>query len=97
MVCDVFDEMLQASYRACCCCFTYRGILVLRCLFIPQGLNDLDKAVTHYREVLKVDSTNVEAIACIGTHHFYNDQPEIALRFYRYAFSTSDECVHAPP
>ena len=51
--------------------------------FSVQGLNDLDAAVEHYREVLKVDSTNVEAIACIGTHHFYNDQPEIALRFYR--------------
>ena len=36
--------------------------------------------------MLKFDSTNVEAIACIGTHHFYTDQPEIALRFYR--------CVH---
>ena len=37
----------------------------------------------YYREVLKYDCTCVEAIACIGTHHFYNDQPEIALRFYR--------------
>lgn len=49
-----------------------------------QGLNDLDSAVNYYREVLKYDSTCVEAIACIGTHHFYSDQPEIALRFYRY-------------
>lgn len=50
----------------------------------PQGLGDLDTAVTHYRDVLKSDSTCVEAIACIATHHFYSDQPELALRFYRY-------------
>ena len=39
----------------------------------------------HYKEVLKADATNVEAIACIATNHFYSDQPEIALRFYRSA------------
>ena len=50
----------------------------------PQGMGDLDAAVTHYRDVLKSDSTCVEAIACIATHHFYSDQPELALRFYRY-------------
>ena len=56
---------------------------VVDCQF-PQGLGDLDTAVTHYRDVLKSDSTCVEAIACIATHHFYSDQPELALRFYRY-------------
>jgi hypothetical protein len=25
----------------------------------------------------------VEAIACIGMNHFYADQPELSLRFYR--------------
>lgn len=24
-----------------------------------------------------------EAIACLASHHFYTDQPELALRFYR--------------
>lgn len=56
---------------------------IVDCQF-PQGLGDLDTAVTHYRDVLKSDSTCVEAIACIATHHFYSDQPELALRFYRY-------------
>lgn len=41
-------------------------------------------SVRHYREVLAQDSSNIEAIACIGMHHFYTDQPEVALRFYRY-------------
>lgn len=50
---------------------------------VQEGLNDMNSAVKHYKDVLKQDSTNVEAIACIGMHHFYSDQPEIALRFYR--------------
>ena len=29
------------------------------------------------------DASNIEAIACIASHHFYDDQPEVALRFYR--------------
>ena len=49
-----------------------------------QGLNDLDTAVSYYKEVVKYDATNVEAIACIATHYFYSEQPEMALRFYRY-------------
>ena len=34
-------------------------------------------------QVLYFDSSNVESIACLASHHFYTDQPEIALRFYR--------------
>ncbi|CAL4126613.1 unnamed protein product, partial [Meganyctiphanes norvegica] len=50
---------------------------------IYEGLHDLTKAVKFYKNVLNGDATHVEAIACIGTHHFYTDQPEVALRFYR--------------
>ena len=32
---------------------------------------------------MKLDNTNIEAIACIAANHFYNDQPEISLKFYR--------------
>lgn len=49
----------------------------------PQELNDMTNAVKLYKDVLHYDNTHVEAIACIATHHFYTDQPEIALRFYR--------------
>ncbi len=34
-------------------------------------------------QALLLDSTNVEAIACIASQHFYTDQPEIALQFYK--------------
>lgn len=46
-------------------------------------MDQMEEAVKLYKEVLKFDSMNVEAIACIATHHFYSDQPEIALKFYR--------------
>ena len=40
-------------------------------------------AVKYYKDVLKHDNTHVEAVACIANYHFYSDQPEIALRYYR--------------
>lgn len=48
-----------------------------------QGLNDMTNAVQFYKDVLHQDNMSIEAIACIGTHYFYTDQPEIALKFYR--------------
>ena len=36
-----------------------------------------------YKRVLTIDASNVEAIACLAANHFYSDQPELALRFYR--------------
>lgn len=47
-------------------------------------MNNISSAAEYYKDVLKQDNTHVEAIACIGSNHFYSDQPEIALRFYRY-------------
>ncbi|XP_058433745.1 tetratricopeptide repeat protein 8 isoform X1 [Marmota monax] len=46
-------------------------------------MNNGSSAAEYYKEVLKQDNTHMEAIACIGSNHFYSDQPEIALRFYR--------------
>uniref|UniRef100_A0A8C0A6E4 Tetratricopeptide repeat domain 8 n=1 Tax=Bos mutus grunniens TaxID=30521 RepID=A0A8C0A6E4_BOSMU len=48
-----------------------------------QEMNNISSATEYYKEVLKQDNTHVEAIACIGSNHFYTDQPEVALRFYR--------------
>lgn len=50
---------------------------------VYDALGEAEKAVQQYREVLAVDSTCLEAMACLGLHHFYSDQPEIALRYYR--------------
>ena len=43
----------------------------------------MTQSIDFYRNVLKLDNTNIEAIACIAANHFYNDQPEISLKFYR--------------
>ncbi|XP_042301326.1 tetratricopeptide repeat protein 8 isoform X1 [Sceloporus undulatus] len=50
---------------------------------IHEEMNNISAAAECYKDVLKQDNTHVEAIACIGSNHFYSDQPEIALRFYR--------------
>ena len=46
-------------------------------------MNNMEMATKFYKDVLQQDNMNVEAIACIATHYFYTDQPEIALKFYR--------------
>ncbi|KAI8471721.1 MAG: TRP protein for flagellar function [Monoraphidium minutum] len=33
--------------------------------------------------VLAMDASSVEAIACLAAHHYYADQPEVALRHFR--------------
>ena len=43
----------------------------------------MNNAVKFYKDVLHQDNTHIEAIACIANFHFYTDQPEIALRYYR--------------
>ncbi|XP_041947263.1 tetratricopeptide repeat protein 8 isoform X1 [Alosa sapidissima] len=50
---------------------------------IHEEMNNITSATEYYKDVLKQDNTHVEAIACIGSNHFYTDQSEIALRFYR--------------
>nr|XP_056707135.1 tetratricopeptide repeat protein 8 isoform X2 [Euleptes europaea] len=52
-------------------------------LYLAKEMNNISAAAEYYKEVLKQDNTHVEAIACIGSNHFYSDQFEIALRFYR--------------
>ena len=34
-------------------------------------------------QVLELDASCVEAIACLASHHFYSDQPEVALQYFQ--------------
>ena len=43
----------------------------------------MPQSIEYYRQVLRLDNTNIEAIACIAANYFYNEQPEISLKFYR--------------
>ncbi|CAF1280866.1 unnamed protein product [Adineta steineri] len=63
--------------------FPFEPCLVQAIARIHEGLNDMTQSIDYYRQVLKLDNTNIEAIACIAANHFYNDQPEISLKFYR--------------
>ena len=58
-------------------------LMTMIMIMITQGLNDLKSAVAEYKNALHQDNMCIEAIACIATHHFYSDQPEIALNYYR--------------
>ena len=53
---------------------------------IYELLNNYDSSINLYKEVLLLDNCNFEAIACIGSNHFYKDMPEIALNFYKRLF-----------
>jgi len=46
-------------------------------------LNESGQSILLYKHILNIDNCNFEAIACIGSEHFYSDQPEIALKFYK--------------
>lgn len=46
-------------------------------------MNNTSSAAEYYKEVLKQDNTHVGAIVFIGIDHFYAEQPEVALRFFR--------------
>lgn len=50
---------------------------------ISERVEDTAVSVKYYRSVVTEDAINTEAIACIGLYHFYNNQPELALRYYR--------------
>ena len=50
---------------------------------VYEQLGEATKAVAMYKKVLVHDASNAEAIASLAAHHFYTDQPEIALKFYR--------------
>ena len=67
--------------------------LTLNLARVEEALNNNEEAVKLYRNVLKTDSMSVESIACIAMHHFYSDQPEVALRFYRRILQMNAPCT----
>jgi hypothetical protein len=50
---------------------------------IYDMLADTTSASAAYKRVLQFDAANVEAMACLAANHFYEDGPEIGLRYYR--------------
>ncbi|KPI86400.1 putative tetratricopeptide repeat protein [Leptomonas seymouri] len=61
--------------------------IVLCCARLRDELHEPGTAYDLYNQVLHLDNSNIEAIACIGAHLFYEkNQPELALRCYRRLF-----------
>lgn len=57
--------------------------LLLGVARVYDMINDMEKGVQLWKRVLSFDASNVESIACLASHHFYTDQPEVALKHYR--------------
>ena len=54
--------------------FTSEPRFLLGLARIYDMLNDQENAIAHYKRVLVLDASSVEAIACLGAHYFYSDQ-----------------------
>ncbi|XP_065173914.1 tetratricopeptide repeat protein 8-like [Atheta coriaria] len=50
---------------------------------LNEATGEMQASIKFYRSVVIEDAMNTEAIACIAVYHFYNYQPELALRYYR--------------
>lgn len=50
---------------------------------VYEMLNDEENSFNHYKLALSLENNNIEAVACIANHFFYEDSPEISLRFYK--------------
>ncbi|KAI5711000.1 hypothetical protein M8J76_015337 [Diaphorina citri] len=60
-------------------CYPNEVTIMTEMARIFEGLNNMPMSVKYYKLILKRDATCMEAIACIGVNHFYNDQPEMGL------------------
>ena len=50
---------------------------------VYELLNDEQESFNNYKEALNIENNNIEAVACIANHYFYEDSPEISLRFFK--------------
>uniref|UniRef100_A0A183CE91 TPR_REGION domain-containing protein n=1 Tax=Globodera pallida TaxID=36090 RepID=A0A183CE91_GLOPA len=80
------EKQFSASLRACHMVETYAYLAkCYRRLDQPLStdIGDTEQSVAYYKLLLKQEANNVEGIACLGAHFFYEGRPEIAMKFYR--------------
>jgi tetratricopeptide repeat protein 8 len=82
------DQPLRAIQCLQSCSKTNKGEIYFQIYEarVEELLQHYDRSVTLYKEVLLNDNCNFEAIACIGANHFLNNNPELALSFYKRLF-----------
>jgi len=57
--------------------------LLLGSARLHDTMGNTELAANIYRRVLTIDAGCIEAIACLASHSFYSDQPEMSLKYYR--------------
>ena len=60
---------------------------------VYESIGCESESMALYRRVLAEDASHVEAIAMLGHHYFYSDQPEIAVRYYRRLVQQGLQCA----
>lgn len=50
---------------------------------IFELMDNLQASARMYRHIAQLEPVNAEALASIAVHHFYGNQPEMALMYYR--------------
>jgi len=85
---NVFIKLDQPStaveiFEKGCQKYPYEINFLIGLARIHELLNDNVRSVDFYKKVLSVENSNLEAVASIASYHFYTDQPEVALRFYK--------------
>lgn len=53
---------------------------------ILELMDNLQTSVRMHRHIAQHEPINSEALACIAVHHFYGNQPEMSLLYYRQVF-----------
>ncbi|CAH8830965.1 unnamed protein product [Trichobilharzia szidati] len=61
---------------------------------IYQKLNNGLQSVALYKTISQIDAMNVESLASIAMYYFYEDQPEVSLKYYKrilhYGYESSE-------
>ncbi|XP_018644814.1 tetratricopeptide repeat protein 8, tpr8,putative, partial [Schistosoma mansoni] len=58
---------------------------------IYQKLNNASQSVALYKEISQIDDMNVESLASLAMHYFYEDEPEVSLkRILQYGYESSE-------
>lgn len=55
-------------------------------------MRNLAASARMYRHIVQLEPVNAEALAAIAVHHFYAQQPELALMYYRRCLSMGMQC-----
>ena len=59
------------------------NLMCLGCLSVREESDLLHANFICFGQVLRYDASNIEAIACLGSFHFYSDQPEVSMMYLR--------------